>query len=1190
MNSETLKTIYNRNNWRHFLNELFGVNFKAFGHVEDLQVENQTAKTAIQLGEITLASGDVLAVYEVQLQEHIQVERNKVAIRNLLRTHWNKYDGAFIASYKDSEAVWRFSFVSETRQFDTDGNYSKVITAAKRFTYVLGKNESVRTATERFKKLGEIGKNATLEDIKTAFSVEALTKDFYKELFAWYQWALSDDEGFAVTFPNDTSTDTDDRKIEEHLIRLITRLMFVWFIKQKKLVPDPIFKVETLKDILSEFEPLSAKKGNYYNAILQNLFFATLNKKISEREFAKNGSFNEQKEHFGIKTLFRDANEKSWFKQNHKQIVDLFNEVPFMNGGLFECLDKTEDGKIMYYDGFSRAAGRQKRAFLPNCLFFDAEKGIIPLLEKYNFTVEENTPEDVEVALDPELLGKVFENLLGAYNPETKETARKQSGSFYTPREIVNYMVDESIIAYLKNACNDISEENIRTLFRMDILPEEIPLSDENKERLIAALKAVKMLDPACGSGAFPMGMLNRMLDLLHKLSPSDSSKYQTKLHLIENCIYGIDIQTIAVQISKLRFFISLICEQEKDINQDNYGIIALPNLETKFVAANTLIGLKKDFSDKLDLQNEELNALKTQLLDVRHKHFLAPSAYEKHKLRELDKDLRKRIKTFLIDNSTKPNTEKIKLFRARMAELEKEKKQYIGEKWEDSTLAPQLQATIDFGFDPAPEVQPTIFRVDVNKQKRNEIETQIKRLESEIIREESKSNNADFEDEAEKLAHWNPYDQNTSSKFFDAEWMFGVTGGFDLVVGNPPYINVEKLDDDLKKYMFDNFATCQGRTDIYVAFIEKTLELLQNNGINTFIIPYAFTNQNYAEQSREMLINKYSVVEIVDTSNYYVFDSASVKNVILRIKKAKDGIYTKIKIADSPECFVNNKFKINLIETRKFSLLKNCRLETKEFDKLLELKSKIEKKSISLENICLIAYGVRVNHKNDTNRPKSFYVHDYESKNFKLFVEGKNIERYYYSQAGWLNYCPSEHYNSMFPELFENEKIMFINVVSGRLRFTYDNKKAYNSHTVINCVKIDSITTVKHISAKRSIENGDLELSKKYNMKFILGILNSNLINWYFIQFQSEGMHFYPDDAKNLPIIKVSIENQSKIIILVDEILKNKNKLNSDTLILEHQIDELVFKLYNLTYKEVLVVCPDFWLSEEEYERVKIE
>lgn len=764
---------YNRSEFISFLeNNFLPDDFRLVE--EKLAIDDfktQFCKDATKLGSSKSMGLDVYEIMHTSSHD-ARVGISKDAFQILLRKSYN--NRALVLFVPEGSRQYRFSLIQiDAEVNDQTARIKRSYSNPRRYSFLLGEGAHIKTPEQFLKEKGKLKPKDGdyFPDLLDRFSVEVLTKQFYQELFAWYQWALSDNDGFEVTYPNDICTEADDRKIDKHIIRLITRLMFVWFIKQKKLVPEKIFKKAELTNLLADFDPDSKTAGNYYNAILQNLFFATLNKKISEREFAKNGSFLKQKEHFGIKTLFRDANEKSWFKVGHSQILDLFNEVPFMNGGLFECLDKSEHGKTMYYDGFSRAAGRQKRAFLPNCLFFEKEKGIITLLEKYNFTVVENTPSDVEVALDPELLGKVFENLLGAFNEETKETARKQSGSFYTPREIVNYMVDESIIAYLNHTCSEIGENAIRLLFKDDIQGDEIILSNASKTRLVEALKSVKMLDPACGSGAFPMGMLNRMLYLLKKLQPAATANdYDLKLHLIENCIYGVDIQTIAVQISKLRFFISLICEQEKNPKKDNYGIVALPNLETKFVAANTLIGIKKDFSDKLDLQNKDLTDLKEQLLDVRHKHFLAPNAHEKHKLRELDEQLRNRIKTFLIDSSTKPNTYKIKLLKEQIAELNKQKKQYEGEKWEDTTIAPQQQATIDFGFEPAPELQPSIFRVDVNKQKRNEIDAQIRRIENDMVREESKSKNDVFEDEADKLAHWNPYDQNTSSVFFDME------------------------------------------------------------------------------------------------------------------------------------------------------------------------------------------------------------------------------------------------------------------------------------------------------------------------------------------------------------------------------------------------------------------------------------
>ena len=300
------------------------------------------------------------------------------------------------------------------------------------------------------------------------------------------------------------------------------------------------------------------------------------------------------------------------------------------------------------YDGFSRndkkfADGRYRnRAVVPNILFFDEEKGLISILSRYNFTIEENSPEEQQVALDPELLGKVFENLLGAYNPEKRETARNQSGSFYTPREIVNYMVDESLISYLGNTAF------VRSLFSPEFSYDKTK-TDEYKA-VASKLKAIKILDPACGSGAFPMGLLNRMIDILGHISPEENT-YDLKLSIIENCIYGSDIQSIAAQITKLRFFISLICNCEKDASKPNYGIPTLPNLETKFVAANSLIAKKRQASHSL-FENPEIEPTKQALTEIRHEHFAAKTANRKSTLRQKDKELREKLARLLAEDN----------------------------------------------------------------------------------------------------------------------------------------------------------------------------------------------------------------------------------------------------------------------------------------------------------------------------------------------------------------------------------------------------------------------------------------------------------------------------------------------------------------------------------------------------------
>jgi len=462
-----------------------------------------------------------------------------------------------------------------------------------------------------------------------------LNKRFFQELASWFFWAQSH-----VQFPN-------DRKIEEkrnhqiNLIRLITRLIFVWFLKEKRLVEERLFDKTFIRKMLKDFDPDSEKTRDYYPAILQNLFFGTLNQKMNERGFVVEGSFHENKEQYGVKTLYRYA---SLFNIPEDEIVKLFKDIPFLNGGLFDCLDKEneETSKVEYVDGFSRNS--KKVPFVPDCLFFGKERivdltesygfkknnekfrGIIEIFEDYKFTIEENTPIEEEIALDPELLGKVFENLLAYYNPETESTARKQTGSFYTPREIVNYMVDESLIAYLKTQllstnpgylefgaiqaklfANDVpgqltftettnksrwtgKEDELEAALRHLIHYNNDPHSFNEYEvqRLIFAIDHCKILDPACGSGAFPMGVLHKLVYLLGKLDErnirwrelqkmkairdteeafnigdvkiredklmeinetfeNNAGDYGRKLYLIENCIYGVDIQAIAV-------------------------------------------------------------------------------------------------------------------------------------------------------------------------------------------------------------------------------------------------------------------------------------------------------------------------------------------------------------------------------------------------------------------------------------------------------------------------------------------------------------------------------------------------------------------------------------------------------------------------------------------------------------------
>ena len=708
------------------------------------------------------------------------------------------------------------------------------------------------------------------------FNVSTLNKKFYNELFAWFQWTISEEVG--VTYPNDTETDQDDRvQLEEQVIRLITRVLFVWFIKQKHLVPNNLFEEAELSKILKDFQANSLENGNYYNAILQNLFFATLNKKITERAFAKVVNNRD------IKTLYRYAD---MFAISEEEVIALFAPIPFLNGGLFECLDKDKgnDGVRYHLDGFSRNDRKSDynghythRAFIPNAVFFDSEKGLFPLLNRYHFTIEENTPNEVQVALDPELLGNVFENLLGAFNPETKESARKQSGSFYTPKEVVNYMVDESLKTYLHNQLPTFSSESLNMLFEERELPIEWLSQPAHCQKVVETLEKVKILDPACGSGAFPMGILNRMVYLLEKLDFSDKrSLYEQKLHLIQNCIYGVDIQKIASQISKLRFFISLIVEQEETSNdaENNYGVETLPNLETKFVTANTLIQLKLEEQDNntLELSDSndiELKKLKEELLSIRYNHFYAKSVSEKIKYRKEDEAKRGQIKQHIWDNVTQPNAFNISIWKKEITKQQELLKNYISEKWED------IQQTDLFG-------KTTSTRIDVNLSKRRSIESRINTLETLIDKEKHKSVPKGLKEELDMLASWNPYDQNASAPFFDPEWMFGISDGFDIVIGNPPYISTKGVTSEFKKALEKEYGFAD---DTYNHFFFRGYKILSDKGVLSFITPKTFWTTQTKRNLRDLLLSQ-RLEYIFDTAN--PFESAMVDTCITSFSKVK--------------------------------------------------------------------------------------------------------------------------------------------------------------------------------------------------------------------------------------------------------------------------------------------------------------
>ena len=671
------------------------------------------------------------------------------------------------------------------------------------------------------------------ESWRKTLDTSELNKRFFNQIANWYYWASDE-----VMFPKGAGKDKKERN-SLGLLRLITRLIFVWFMKEKKLIPDELLTKQYIDELLIYEDQ---QNSTYYKAILQNLFFGTLNTEMGKRTFRHNPIAGQRSDDYLAHNRYR---YERYFK-NRDEFLKLCSTIPFLNGGLFECLDKSENERV---DGFSDREDNEIR--VPDYLFFGKEKwvdlnevfgtsnqayevrGLIDILSSYKFTVAENTPIEEEIALDPELLGKVFENLLAAQNPETGITARKQTGSFYTPREIVNYMVDESLVAYLETQL----KANIPNLAKMKDLLQLLrdtlaytqkahPFNKEEELALIDAIDSIRVIDPACGSGAFPMGMLHKLVFVLGKLDPtntrwrqlqveranalddvnereeeladinqvfSNPPDYARKLYLIEYCLYGVDIQPMAAQIAKLRCFISLIVDDRADSSLPNRGIRPLPNLETKFVAANTLVKVERPEQLRLG-DSEAIREKEKELAVVRRHHFLARTTLTKLKWRSEDKRLREEIEEILENNDFPPES-------------------------------------------------------------------------------------------ANKLAQWDPYEPGKSAEFFNPEWMFGITDGFDIVIGNPPYLRVQGIQltqSEFMPYYLKNYKSAQRNFDLYALFIERGYELLKSKGQFAYIVPHKFFQASFGAGLRGLLTRKGALRQIVRFGTSQVFEESTTYTCLL--------------------------------------------------------------------------------------------------------------------------------------------------------------------------------------------------------------------------------------------------------------------------------------------------------------------
>ena len=845
----------------------------------------------------------------------------------------------------------------------------------------------------------------------------------------------------------------------------------------------------------------------------------------------------------------------------------MFARTPFINGGLFDCLDSeeaTQDGGYRS-DCFSDNPNQRKEYSIPNRLFFDdtsTNPGLITLLKRYKFTVEENTPIEQEVALDPELLGKVFENLLAAYNPETRETARRQTGSYYTPRAVVDYMVEETLVAMLASQVQPTDgdakfwDERLRYLLDFaDAFDDANELFEgAEAEGIMRAIAEIKVLDPAVGSGAFPMGVLHKLTLALQRIDPDNyrwealqkerarakadaafetkdqqerdtelleisetferySGDFGRKLYLIQNSIFGVDIQPVACQIAKLRFFISLAIEQEADETAENFGIKPLPNLETRFVAANTLNRIE----GQLELKSERSKDLERKLRDNRERHFHATTRQQKLECKYRDKKFR-------------------------------------GE------LAMELR---NLGFPP---------------------------------------------NDADRIAQWDPYDQNTKADWFDAEYMFVIVNGFDVVIGNPPYIQLQKNRGELGKLYKDaGYATFARTGDIYQLFCERGCQLLTSaRGLLAFITSNSWLKAQYGKPMRRYFAERHTPLRLLEMGKD-VFENTIVDTSVLLLREGKDDKVSPVIIAVDMDKLVTKDFppheslwgqaRLDPMGSP-WAILSS--LEQSVMDKMKAKGTPLKEWDITIN------YGIKTGYNTafiiDNATKDALISEDANSANIiRPILRGRDIKRY---QAEWAKLSliatfPAlalniDHYPAVKRHLlsfgkarleqlgrilpngrksrkktahawyelqdicayhadFAEEKLVWIELVENG-RFAYDDSGIYCEATSFmmtgNCIK------------------------------YLCTLLNAKLIRWFLQKTApTSGMgtlRWKKAYVERIPIPKLTMGEQHPFIELLEHILTAKVLYpNADVSATEAEIDQHVYELYGLTATEIAAIEP---------------
>ena len=976
---------FNLAQWYGFLQHFF--NATELKSTPERIIEN-TSDEGYYLGNIDTTDSYRIGLFQYNITKG-SVANKRVGLRNLVKSFinptWGEFDAALVVF--DSGDHWRLSFICDIKGETT---------SPKRYTYVFGSDDLLyRTPIERFNFLKK--KGISFENLKTAFSVEALSDEFfdkYREQYADFIQYITGKrfvkvgskwEEKVLGKPNATlmqAFDHNEKKIRDYVKKMMGRITFLHFLQRKGWMCGDLNYMQNM------FEN-SLYKNDYLDSVLEPLFFGILNTKPAERE-----------------ALFADY---GW----DKSLLAEWKDIPYLNGGLFERDEEDEPESRFPADYFKR---------------------LFQFFSEYNFTIDENDPNDAEVGVDPEMLGKIFENLL---------EDNKDKGAFYTPKEIVRYMCQESLIAYLETNTS-VAKDKIRQFV---LSPEEgvADIPENKKPKLLAALEEVKICDPAIGSGAFPMGLLNELLHCREMLSGEHYDRAEIKKSIIQNNIYGVDIEKGAVDIARLRFWLSIVVDEETPS--------PLPNLDYKIMQGNSLIE---------SFMGVDLSKLTYEKEYKKDKGEISLFDDEKNRLQKTVSHL---LSSYY---SCSDHDRKVKL------------QQEISD-----TINKQLEAQ---AYNP------------------------------EILRELGAINLA----ENNKFFLWHTWFSDVFSRD-DKE-------GFDIVIGNPPYVVTNKRD--YPKYKWNS--------DLYKMFYELGINVLMNFSSHLcFITPKFWMLNLEDEQMRKTFSCNLEIKQIAFCNP---FETAVTENTVVLLSKNnnKQDEIEVFKYNPNSLCFENTiPLNLDYCSTNlHFEWVHGLNKQ------LINLLTKLVNNK-KLKDISISKRGAEISKK----------VMRETIKGIPSLI-GQDMKRY---SILWCDtFIDAEHKEFYRLSSFFSNKLIYLRRVDTCLEATISTKP-YGFNKNVYGIKVDE--------------------KFGYKIKFVLALLNSKLLDFYYKKkFSTKKEEAFPEIQtylyEQLPLPIVNQEQQNKVISIVDTILQLKSgNNNADTSSLENEINVIVYDLYGLTDAEIKII-----------------